>query len=395
MEVMVETCCGIDVHQKSIVCCILNGPLDTAKPRKSLRTFGTRTDELKQALHWLLDHGVTDIFMESTGQYWIPVFNIFSDSSLNQVLCNAEHVKKVPGRKTDVKDAEWLAQLGRVGLLQPSYIPTPDVGQLRLLTRRRKSYTQKLAQTKNEIHNILQRANVKLTSYLGDIFGVTGLRLIKLFTHGEHITLERVVECRHGKVKASAEELLLAMDGKLSRIDRILLMASLEEYYFYQRKMKDIKQTIETYILRHFPLEYELLRLIPGISEDSAAVILGEIGPNVASFKTAGHLASWAGLSPGSYESAGKKRGSRTTRGNTHLKSMLITSGGIAGNSKDKAFSYKYHKIYQRTGKKIKARVACAHKLIRIIYKVLSEKVEYNTERAFGLRQQHKSSNII
>lgn len=127
MEVMVETCCGIDVHQKTIVCCILDGPLDTAKPKKSIQTFGTRTFELKNALNWMIDHGVTNIFMESTGQYWVPVFNIFSDSDIHQALCNAEHVKNVPGRKTDVKDAEWLAQLGRVGLLRSSYIPTPEV----------------------------------------------------------------------------------------------------------------------------------------------------------------------------------------------------------------------------------------------------------------------------
>ncbi|GAA0352926.1 hypothetical protein GCM10008932_02440 [Alkalibacterium iburiense] len=392
MEVMVETCCGIDVHQKSITCCILDGPLDTAKPKKVIRTFGTRTFELREALSWMIDHGVTDLFMESTGQYWVPVFNIFSDSDIHQMLCNAEHVKNVPGRKTDVKDAEWLAQLGRVGLLRSSYIPTPEVGQLRLLTRRRKAYGQKLTQTKNEMHNILQRGNIKLTSFLSDIYGTTGLRLIELFVDGEVLTLERVEACRHGRVKASAEDLLLAMDGKLSFNDRFLLSESLEEFYFYTKKVNRIKAVIKEYALQYFPLEYGLLQKIPGINEESAAVILGEIGPNVEAFESAGHLASWAGLSPGSYESAGKSYSSRTTRGNKYLKSALVTSGGIAGNSRDRPFSYKYHVVFQRTGKKLLARVACAHKLIRIIYKVLNEKVEYNAERALGLRQQHKSS---
>jgi len=391
MEVMVETCCGIDVHQKTIVCCILDGPLDTAKPEKHIQTFGTRTFELKNALNWMIDHGVTDLFMESTGQYWVPVFNIFSDSNINQTLCNAEHVKNVPGRETDVKDAEWIAQLGRVGLLRSSYLPAPEVGQLRLLTRRRKSYGQKLAQMKNEMHNILQRGNVKLTSYLSDIYGVTGLRLINLFVNGEVLTLQTVEACRHGRVKASAEDLLLAMDGKLSSMDRYLLGESLEEFHFYEEKTKRIKQAIKEYVTNHFPVEYELLKRLPGISEESAAVILGEIGPNVDAFKTAGHLASWAGLSPGPYESAGKSHSSRTTRGNIYLKSVLITSGGVAGNSKDRAFSYKYHVTFRRTGKKLLARVACAHKLIRIIYKVLSDKVEYETEKALRLRQQHKS----
>jgi len=176
--------------------------------------------------------------MESTGQYWVPVFNIFSDSDINQTLSNAEHVKNVPGRKTDVRDAEWLAQLGRVGLLRSSYIPTPDVGQLRLLTRRRKSYGQKLTQAKNEMHNILQRGNVKLTSYLSDIYGTTGLRLINLFVNGEVLTIERVETCRHGRVKASAEDLLFAMDGKLSATDRFLLGESLEEFSFYTEKIE-------------------------------------------------------------------------------------------------------------------------------------------------------------
>lgn len=230
-----------------------------------------------------------------------------------------------------------------------------------------------------------------MTSYLSDIYGTTGLRLIDLFVNGEVLTLENVEACRHGRVKASAEDLLLAMDGKLMSTDRFLLGESLEEFHFYTQKIDQIKLVIKQYALQHFPQEYELLQKIPGINEESAAVILGEIGPNVEAFETAGHLASWAGLSPGSYESAGKSSSSRTTRGNKYLKSPLVTSGGIAGNLKDRAFSYKYHVVFQRTGKKLVARVACAHKLIRIIYKVLSEKVEYDTEKALGLRQQHKS----
>lgn len=391
MEVMVETCCGIDVHQKSITCCILDSPLDTAKPKKVFRTFGTRTFELREALSWMIDLGVTNLFMESTGQYWVPVFNIFSDSDIQQTLCNAEYVKNVPGRKTDVKDAEWLAQLGRVGLLRSSYIPTPEVGQLRLLTRQRKAYGQKLTQAKNELHNILQQGNIKLTSFLTDIYGTTGLRLIELFVNGEVLTLERVETCRYGRVKASAEDLLLAMDGKLTSMDRFLLGEALQEFHFYTKKIKLMHQEIKKYTLFHFPLEYELLQTIPGISEATAAVILGEIGPNVEAFESAGHLASWAGLSPGSYENAGKRHSSRTTRGNKYLKSALVSSGGTAGNSKDRAFSFKYHTILQRTGKKLLARVACGHKLIRVIYKVLDEKVKYDIEKALGLRQQHKS----
>lgn len=163
MEVMVETCCGIDVHQKSVVCCILDGPLDTNKPKKQYRTFGTTTKKLREALTWIQSQHVTHVFFESTGQYWIPIFNIFYDSNLTLILANPQHIKNLPGKKTDMNDAEWIAQLGRCGLIHPSYIPCEEVQQLRLLTRRRKAYTERITQCKNENHNILQRANIKLT----------------------------------------------------------------------------------------------------------------------------------------------------------------------------------------------------------------------------------------
>ena len=204
MEVMIETCCGIDVHQKSIVCCILDGPLDTNKPKKIQKTFGTTTVALQNALAWMVENHVTHVFFESTGQYWLPLFNIFSDSDLVLVLANPQHIKNVPGRKTDVKDAEWIAQLGRCGLIEPSYIPAPEVVQLRLLIRRMRSYKQRQTQVKNEIHNLLQRANIKLTSCLSDIFSKTGHALLKLFINGETIDVESVIPC----MKASPEELI-------------------------------------------------------------------------------------------------------------------------------------------------------------------------------------------
>lgn len=180
--------------------------------------------------------------------------------------------------------------------------------KLRLMTRRRQGYMQKRTQAKNELHNILQRSNIKLTSYLSDIFSKTGQALIQLFIDGEILSIDRVEACRHKQVKASAEDLLTAMDGELSGVNRRLLEDSLEEYRFYSRKIKQMEDDIEYYILDHFPEEYGLLMEIPGVKKQSAAVILGEIGPHVEAFKTVGHLASWAGVSPGSNESAGKKK---------------------------------------------------------------------------------------
>jgi transposase len=253
MEVMIETCCGIDVHQKSIVCCILDGPLDTNKPKKIQKKFGTTTVALQNALAWLEENHVTHVFFESTGQYWIPLFNIFSDSDLALVLANPQHIKNVPGRKTDMKDAEWIAQLGRCGLIAPSYIPSPEVIQLRLLTRRLRSYKQRQTQVKNEIHNLLQRANIKLTSYLSDIFSKTGQALLTLFINGEIIDRDSVTACIHKHIKASPQELVEAMNGKLSLEDRFLLDQSLEEYRMYQELMDKLTSEIQTYIAKEFP----------------------------------------------------------------------------------------------------------------------------------------------
>lgn len=253
MEVMIETCCGIDVHQKSIVCYILDGPLDTNKPKKIQKKFGTTTIALQNALDWLLENHVTHVFFESTGQYWVPLFNIFSDSELNLILANPQHIKNVPGRKTDMKDAEWIAQLGRCGLIEPSYIPNSEVMQLHLLIRRLRSYKQCQTQIKNEIHNLLQRANIKLTSYLSDIFYKTGQSLLTLFINGELIDYDNVTVCIHKHVKASPEELMEAMNGKLSLEDRFLLDQSLEECQMYQELIEKLTDEIQHYIEKEFP----------------------------------------------------------------------------------------------------------------------------------------------
>ena len=253
MEIMIETCRGTDVHQKSIVCCILYGPLDSNKPKKIQKKFGTTTVALHNALDWVVKNYVTHVFFESTGQYWLPLFNIFSDSNLVLVLANPQHIKNVPGRKTDMKDAEWIAQLGRCGLIELSYIPSPEVVQLRLLTRRMRSYKQRQTQVKNEIHNLLQRANIKLTSYLSDIFSKTGRSLLKLFINGETINVESVIPCIQKRVKASPEELVEAMEGKLSLEDSFLLDQRLEECQMYQELIKKLTDEIQHYSEKEFP----------------------------------------------------------------------------------------------------------------------------------------------
>ena len=393
MDVMHPICCGIDVHQKSIVCCILDGPLTSNEPKKYQTTFGTTTKELKAALDWILEHQVTHVFFESTGQYWIPLFNIFSDSDLELVLANPQHIKNVPGRKTDVKDAEWIAQLGRCGLINQSYIPSQEVLQLRYLTRYRLSVKQRLTQIKNHIHVILQRANIKITSYLSDIFSKTGQALLTLFIDGEVINEDNVESCIHGRIKASTRQLIEAMEGKLSTVDRFLIKECMEEYKLQKKISDELNKEINEYILEHFPEEYQLLLTIPGISDNCCATILAEIGPNVDAFKTDKKLASWAGMCPGSNESAGVKKSSHTTQGNKYLKQALVMSVLSVQRAKEETFSLFYQRISSR-GSKMKAIIACGHKMLRIIYKILQSHQPYNSQKALGLRQQTNALSL-
>ncbi|MGK0555382.1 IS110 family transposase, partial [Macrococcus capreoli] len=214
--------------------------------RKLSRSFKTSTKDLRNALSWLIENGVTDVFFESTGQYWIPVHNIFSDADINLVLANPQYIKNVPCRKTDIKDLEWIAQLGCCGLIVPSYISTEEVMKLRLLTRRKKSYKEKSTQCKNEIHNILQRANIKLTSIVSDIFGKSGRKLLELFINGEVIEVKSVSKCMYGKMRATPHEVVEALDGKLSTYDAWLLRESLDELKFYEKKSKEFRKKLIT-----------------------------------------------------------------------------------------------------------------------------------------------------
>lgn len=385
MKAMIENCCGIDVHQKFIVCCILSGPLNENEPKKYIQTFGTTTKQLRIALSWILEHQVTNVFCESTGQLWTPIFNIFSEAPIQLGLAHPGHIKNVPGRKTDMKDAEWIAQLGRCGLIETSYIPDEEVVQLRLLTRREVSYKQRLTQVKNEVHDLLQRGNIKLTSVISKVFTVTGLKILRLLSNGEVIDQERLAECMQRNLKASSEQFLEALDGKLSLEDRFLLGQSLNEYDFLVQTIEDLENEIEHYIHVQFEEEYNLLKTLPGVSKKVAAIILAEIGPNVDAFESDAHLASWAGLCPGSYQSADKKKPAHTTHGNRYLKRGLILAGV---NSKDDPnFQSLFARVSSRGGK-MKANVACAHKLLRIIYAILSTKKPYEIKVPLKSQQQ-------
>lgn len=369
MEVMVERCCGLDVHQKTVVACTLVGNLSTNKPKKKFKTFGTRTFELNILALWLKEQRITTIIMESTGQYWRPIWAILEQNDFNLVLANPQRIKGIAGKKTDQKDAEWIAELGRMGLVAPSYVPSIEIQELRGLTRTRSSLKNQRTQHKNRIHNVLQQANIKLTSFLSDIYGKTGRALIELLIMGEKITEERISPIIHGRIKASTEDLVEAMNGVFSTAHLIELDVHFKLIDCLEEQIETLNSEIKKRIEPHQEL-VNRLKTIPGVKQTTIEIVLAEIGPTIEAFKTVKHLASWTGICPGSYESGGIRKGARITKGNKYLKTALYHAGRTAGHSKSDVFSTFYQRIARR-GSKQKAVIATAHKILRVIYKTM------------------------
>jgi len=306
MEAMIERCAGLDVHQETVLACVLYGPLDK-RAKKSIESFSTSTSGLLKLNDWLETMEVTDAVMESTGVYWKPVWNILEDH-FRLVLANAKHVKNVPGRKTDVKDAEWLAKLLRSGLIEGSFVPPEDIRDLRDLTRYRKKLVNNRTAEQNRIHKILQDANIKLTSVLSDIFGKTGRKILEAIIDGEKIDEEGLRKMVHKRVKASLTDIADSFNGRLRRHHRDMLRYHWEHMTYLEETLESLEEQIDQ-CLEPYRKEVELLDTIPGVDEDSAAVFIAEMGVDMSVFNnSAKRAASWAGVSPGNNESAGKKK---------------------------------------------------------------------------------------
>lgn len=305
MEAMIERCAGLDVHQETVVACVLFGSLDK-KPNKEIQTFPTTTSGLLALSDWLSSHKITDAVMESTGVYWKPVWNVI-ECDFQLILANAQHVKNVPGRKTDVKDAEWLAKLLRSGLIEKNFVPPKEIRDLRDLTRYRKKLIHTRTSERNRIHKILQDANIKLTSVLSDIFGVTGCRIIEALINGEKIGVFELQQMVDSRVKASTTDIAEALNGGIRKHHIDMLR-------FHWDHINHIDETIEKVVERidqaliPYQEECELLDTIPGVDKNASAIFIAEMGVDMSVFKSSKHLASWAGVSPGNYESAGKKK---------------------------------------------------------------------------------------
>ncbi|HVU65957.1 MAG TPA: IS110 family transposase [Ktedonobacteraceae bacterium] len=372
MHVLYARCAGLDVHKKTVVACVmLTEP--TGEMRKQVRTFATTTQGLLALADWLTEQQVTQVAMESTGIYWRPIFNIL-EAAFGVVLVNAQHMKAVPGRKTDVKDAEWLADLLRHGLLKASFIPPQPIRDLRDLVRYRKTLIQARSQEINRVQKVLETANIKLSSVVSDVMGASGRSMIQALITGEQ-SPEVLAELAQGSLHKKIPQLREALLGRVDAHHQILLSHLLAHISFLDQTIFQLFFQIQR-SLAPFEEAVELLVSIPGVAAETAACILGEIGVDMACFPSAAHLASWAGVCPGNRESAGKRLSGQTTKGNKRLKAALAEVVWVVSHTKDNYLSAQYHRLARRLGKP-KAVIAVSHSLLVIIYHMLRDKQPY------------------
>jgi len=310
MKDLLERCCGIDIHKETAVACIMVG--NGKKAKKEIQTFGTMTEDIEELKLWLKKNKIEKVAIESTGVYWIPIFNILEDK-FEIVLANAKHIKNVPGRKTDVKDSEWLCKLLKHGLIEKSFIPPEAIRFLRELTRSRKSLISDSTTAKNRIIKLLESSNVKLASVLSNAYGVTGWKIIKALADGE-TDVEKLVENLSPTIKTPKEKFKKALKNTLKPHNRDLLKIRIKHVEGLLNLITEIEEQIKK-CLKEYIVEIDLLKTIPGMGDTTAAVTLAEIGNDMSQFPTEMHLTSWAGLAPGNNESAGKKKAQKLQRG--------------------------------------------------------------------------------
>src|SRR3954452_22558084 len=375
MEVVHRCCCGLDVHKRTVVACLIR-PAAGDHPTKELRTFGTMTDDLLALADWLRAAGRTQVAMESTGVFWKPVYNLL-EGQVTILVANAAHIKAVPGRKTDLKDAEWIADLLQHGLLQPSFIPDRPQRELRDLTRTRTSLIDARTAAVNRLQKVLEDANIKLAGVATDVMGVSGRAMLAAMMAGE-TDPALLADLAKGKLRTKRAELARALSGRVSTHHRLLLTTHLAHVDFLDEEIAQLSAAIAE---RLQPFEEEVARLdtIPGVDRQTAEGLLAEIGADMGRFPTAGHLASWAGMCPGNHESGGKRHGGKTRKGSTWLRRALTGAAHGAARTKQAgrtALADQYRRLVVRRGKG-KAAVAVGHRILLIAYRLLQHREDY------------------
>lgn len=371
MDIVHLSCAGLDVHKKTITACVsrvVDGELI-----KETRAFGTMTSEILSLADWLAECEVGPVAMESTGVYWKPIFNLLEDR-FEVMVVNAQHIKRVPGRKTDVKDAEWIAQLLQHGLLRPSFIPPPPIRELRDLTRQRTQLVRERATAANRIQKVLEDANIKLASVASDVLGASGREMIRALIGGEDDPVE-LAELAKQKLREKIPALQKALHGRVTEHHRFLLRSQMDLVRHLDSQIKRFDARIEKRT-RPFQEAEARLRTIPGVGAASAEVIVAEIGVDMSRFPSSGRLASWAGMCPGNNESAGKRRSGRTTKGNQWLRTTIVQVAWAATHTKATGFRMMYSRWAKRMGKK-KALLALGHKILVLIHRLLTTGEDY------------------
>ncbi len=390
MDVIYRCCCGIDVHKKLIVACLQKGG------RSELREFGTMTGEIKELAHWLQEAGCEMVAMESTGVYWKPLYNLFELLDIKAIIVNAAHMKAVPGRKTDMKDAEWIADLLRHGLLKASFIPGREQRELRDLTRYRKSLIEERSRELNRLQKVLESANIKLSSVLTDTNGKSLRRLLERIAANQTPDAEETARIVHKSLLPKLDDIMLAMDGITTPLQRALLSQILGHIDELEKRIASLDELVEQY-MNQYAEALAAIDQIPGVGTRSAQVILAEIGMDMSRFPSAEHLCSWAGIAPGNHQSAGKRKSGRTNKGNKTLKSMLVQCAKSAKRVKGSYFSSQYSRIAARRGNN-RAAVAVAHSILTVIYHILKERVPYRelgSDYYDSIHREHKINGYL
>jgi len=373
MEILHQRCCGLDVHKDRVMACVLIRESPREHKRKEVREFGTMTRDLLQLADWLRDRGVKHVAMEATGVYWKPVWNIL-EGEFEVVLVNVQHIKRVPGRKTDVKDCEWIAELLQHGLVQASFVPPAEVRELRDLTRYRATLVEEGARVVNRIEKVLEDANLKLASVVTDILGVSGRAILASIVRGEEDP-ERLAEMARCRLRAKLPALREALRGRVTEHHRFLLRRLLEHVRFVELEIAKLEERIVEQ-MRPFQKEVELWSSMPGVNQVAAWSMVAELGPGLTAFPSEQHLSSWAGMCPGSDESAGKRRSGKMRKGNPWVRRMLCQVGWRSPRARGTYLSAKYHRIAARRGKE-RAIIAVAHNVLVIGFHLIRNQCQY------------------
>jgi transposase len=373
MDLLYTSCAGLDIHKETVVACVRR--LDAkGKVRQQTRTFGTMTSQLLELADWLAEQAVTHVAMESTGVYWKPIWNLL-EGQFEILLVNAQHIKQVPGRKTDVKDAEWIAQLLQHGLLRASFVPSTPQRQLRELTRQRRQLIQARAAVANRIQKVLEDANIKLGSVATDVLGVSGRDMLEAIIGGQE-DAEALAKLARGRLRAKIPQLRLALAGRVTDHHRFLLRLLLDDLTQQEGLIARLSARITEVLPSPFVEAVQRLATIPGIDERAAENILAEVGTDMGQFPTDGQLASWTGMCSGNRESAGKRQSGKTTKGNRWLRTTLVQVAWAASHTKNTYLAAQYRRLAGRRGKK-RALVALGHTILVIIYHLLKEQTTY------------------